>query len=193
MQDTRKTSNVSQLRTAEEAAGFDTLWIDIQAALDEAFAAVRKASSRNSQLAHALEEKTHTASKLEAECHDLRTRFEETAHEFETTKEELERLQSTKGSEPQEDPRSHESASSRDMLILQVRKLESRIGSIADALERLHVRTEKIRTHYKRSVGAEASMAAEINFARDEALAQICKAMQGVHIRRAERTANGTP
>jgi chromosome segregation ATPase len=191
MNETSQTSGGSKSRPAENAASFDSLWIDIQAALDDAFDAVRKAQGRNSELSHALEEKTSVASKLEAECEDLRTRFEETAHEFETTKEELERLQYTSRPERVENSRSSDSANNRDVLILQIRKLEGRIGSIADALERLHLRTEKIRSHYKKAIGAEASLAAEINFARDEALAQICKAMKGVHIRRAERTTNG--
>ena len=167
-------------------------WTYLQGVLDEALAAVQSARVRNAQMNSSVDRFRYRVSELEEQCASLQLRLEESESHAASIEDTLEQL---RGEHDEIVKRSTESVMASPAftdLAKYVRKIEGRLRKIMDAIERLDRSTFDIQNHYGNDVDAHGARAEEINFARDEAIQRVRRAVQGLHSRHETKSDNTT-
>jgi chromosome segregation ATPase len=159
-------------------------WTYVQGVLDDALEAVHAARVRGEELSNSLREQRRAAAELEGRCEELQARYEQTRDDAESTQGMLEQIKSEHDRLLGDYLNAQISVHSLEDVLKHSRRLEQKLRLIAEALERNDRRTQEIREHYAQQLDASERISEEINFARDEAVAEIRRAMRGVQLRR---------
>jgi chromosome segregation ATPase len=168
-------------------------WAYLQGVLDEALAAVQCARVRNAQMNTSLDSFRNRVSELEDHCASLQLRLEESASHAESVEDTLAQLRGEHDDLVTRNAEIAVTAEAYMELAKHVRRVEGRLRKVMEAVEQLNRSTSDIENHYGNDVDALAARAEEINFARDEAIQRVRRAVHGLRGRLGAKSENPTP
>jgi chromosome segregation ATPase len=167
---------------ADEDGSASSTWIYMQQVLDGALDAVRGAREKHSELAAAIERYKTQKIELEDECTTLRARVHSAQDDAERTDDAIGMFRRENESLVKRYDKAVASLVAYNDAMKHARRLETRMKRIADAFRQLEKASAEIRAHYGPDADDHETLAEELNFARDVALEQIRRALDGVHI-----------
>lgn len=158
-------------------------WSYMQNVLDDALNAVHNARVRSEELTQSIGEHKRAASELEERCETLETLCSEARSEADSTEDTLARLREDYDQLQERYAQALLGAMNLEETVNRARKLEKRLRAIADAMNLLDEKTREIHDHYGPDVETNPQLVEEINFARDEALEIVRRAVEGIRSR----------
>jgi DNA repair exonuclease SbcCD ATPase subunit len=165
----------------ERETSLENGWTYLQGVLDEALSAVQCARVRNAQMNTSLDRFRNRVSELEDLCASLQLRVEESEAHAESADDTLDQLRREHDEMLKRNEESAIASAAYRDLVKHTRRLEGRLRGVMEAIDRLDRSAHDIQNHYGNDVNAIHVRAEEVNFARDEALQRIRRAIQSLY------------
>ena len=177
----------------EGGSSLENSWTYLQGVLDEALAAVQCARVRNAQMNTSLDRLRNRVSELEEHCASLQLRLEDSESHAESAEDTLEQLRKEYDELVKKADDSVMASPAYRELTKHARRIEGRLRSVVEAIDRLDRSAHDIQNHYGNDVNAIHVRAEEVNFARDEAIQRIRRAIQNLYSATAAKSSDSPP
>jgi hypothetical protein len=177
------TPNGAQDGDREGDSSLEHSWTFMRGVLDEAFAAVRAARMRNSEMAQAVENSRRVAAELEERGDELRASAEQAKQDAEAAHDTILALRQDFRVLREKYGKACALNLAFEDAMKHARRVEERVRLVVDAICALDEQTARIHAHYSNEVDAQVTRSDELNLARDEAMQRIRRAVRGLHFR----------
>ena len=173
----------SVVPATQDDASATWTWSYMQTVLDDALDAVHKARVRGEELSGTVDRYKRIVSELEDKCEALESRCDDARYDAESTEDTLGKLRAEHEALRERYAQALLTTMTVEDAVKRARRMEERLSAVAEAVHRLDTKVEEIHLHYGNDLDTQPELIEEINFARDEALEVIRRAVSGLRAR----------